>query len=245
MTELSIIIPAYDEARKIAADVDAAGMFLADNNIDGEIIVVDDGSTDGTGDAALQGMLQFRIPLTVITLQHHTGKGAAVRAGVMKSEGTYVMFADAGLTVPYTDALRGLDLLKRGSYQIAHGSRWLPESRIEKPQDPWRQQLSRIVRWILLRALSLPKDLTDTQCGFKMYQGDIARALFSRCTTEHFLFDVEVLAMALNQGYRVTEFPVSWSCDRDSRLNVRSHAIQVITDLLALRRLSRRFPTRN
>ncbi|MBK7259682.1 MAG: glycosyltransferase [Ignavibacteriae bacterium] len=77
--ELSIIIPAYDEARKIAADVDAAGIFLADNNIAGEIIVVDDGSTDGTGDAAPAGMLQFRIPLTVITLQHHAGKGAAVR----------------------------------------------------------------------------------------------------------------------------------------------------------------------
>ncbi|MBK7259310.1 MAG: glycosyltransferase [Ignavibacteriae bacterium] len=245
MMELSIIIPAFDEARKIAADVDAAGMFLADNNIDGEIIVVDDGSTDGTGDAALRGMLQFRIPLTVITLQHHAGKGAAVRAGIMKSEGAYVMFADAGLTVPYTDALRGLALLKSGRYQLAHGSRWLPESRIEKPQDPWRQKLSRIVRWILLRTLSLPKELTDTQCGFKMYQGDVARALFSRCTTEHFLFDVEVLVLALQQGYRMTEFPVSWSCDSDSRLKARSHAMQVITDLLAIRRLSRRFPTRS
>lgn len=243
--ELSIIIPAYDEARKIAADVDAAGIFLADNGIDGEIIVVDDGSTDGTGDAALRGMLQFRIPLTVITLQHHAGKGAAVRAGIMKSEGTYVMFADAGLTVPYADALRGLALIRSGRCELAHGSRWLPESRIEKPQDPWRQTLSRMVRWLLRRALSLPKHLTDTQCGFKVYKGDVARALFSRCTTEHFLFDAEVLVMALQQGYRVMEFPVSWSCDRDSRLNVRSHAMQVITDLLAIRRVSRRFPTRN
>ena len=243
--ELSIIIPAYDEARKIAADVDAAGIFLADNNIAGEIIVVDDGSTDGTGDAALQGMLQFRIPLTVITLQHHAGKGAAVRAGIMKSEGMYVMFADAGLTVPYADALRGLALIRSGQCELAHGSRWLPESRIEKAQDPWRQTLSRMVRWLLRRALSLPENLTDTQCGFKVYKGDVARSLFSRCTTEHFLFDVEVLVMALIQGHRVTEFPVSWSCDRDSRLNVRTHAMQVLTDLLAIRRVSRRFPTRN
>ncbi len=244
MTELSIIIPAYDEARKIARDVDAAGAFLADHGIDGEIIVVDDGSTDGTGDAALRGTLQFRVALTVITLQHHAGKGAAVRAGVMKSEGTYVMFADAGLTVPYTDALRGLAFIKSGQYQLAHGSRWLPESTIEKPQNPWRQTLSRMVRWLLRRTLSLPAGLTDTQCGFKVYNGDVARALFSRCTTEHFLFDVEVLVMALKQGYRIAEFPVSWSCDRDSRLNVRSHALQVIRDLLAIRRLHRRFPTR-
>jgi hypothetical protein len=189
--------------------------------------------------------VQFRIPLTVITLQHHAGKGAAVRAGILRSEGKYVMFADAGLTVPYTDALRGLALLKSGAYQLAHGSRWLPESRIERPQDPWRQTLSRVVRWILLRTLSLPEHLTDTQCGFKMYHGDVARSLFSRCTTEHFLFDAEVLVLALQQGYRVAEFPVSWSCDRDSRLKVRSHAMEVFTDLLALRRLSRRFPTRS
>ena len=243
--ELSIIIPAYDEARKIAADVDAAGVFLADNAIDGEIIVVDDGSTDGTGDAALRGMPQFRIPLTVITLQHHAGKGAAVRAGIMKSEGTYVMFADAGLTVPYADALRGLALVKSGQCELAHGSRWLPESRIERPQDPWRQTLSRMVRWVLRRALSLPAHLTDTQCGFKVYNGDVARSLFARCTTEHFLFDVEVLVMALARGYRVAEFPVSWRCDRDSRLNVRSHAVQVLSDLLAIRRLHRRVPSRS
>jgi dolichyl-phosphate beta-glucosyltransferase len=243
--ELSIIIPAYDEARKIARDVEEAGLFLYDNTIDGEIIVVDDGSMDGTGDAAVRATLMPRIPLTVITLQHHAGKGAAVRAGIMKSIGTYVMFADAGRTVPYADALRGLALIRSGACDLAHGSRWLPESVIGKPQDPWRQTLSRMVRWLLRRVLSLPKNLTDTQCGFKVYKGDVARALFSRCTTDHFLFDVEVLVMALKQGYRVGEFPVSWSCDRDSRLNVRSHALQVLSDLLAIRRLDRRFPTRS
>jgi dolichyl-phosphate beta-glucosyltransferase len=243
--ELSIIIPAYDEARKIGRDVEEAGLFLYDNNLEGEIIVADDGSTDGTGDAAVRAALMPGIPLTVISLQHHTGKGAAVRAGVMKSEGAYVMFADAGLTVPFTDVLGGLALLKSGRYQLAHGSRWLPESRIGRAQDPWRRTLSRMVRWILLRALHLPHNLTDTQCGFKVYQGDVARTLFSRCTTEHFLFDVEVLVMAIKHGYRVAEFPVSWSCDRDSRLKVRSHAMEVIADLLAIRRLNRRFPTRS
>ncbi|MBK7259681.1 MAG: hypothetical protein IPI01_18150 [Ignavibacteriae bacterium] len=118
----------------------------------------------------------------------------------MKSEGMFVMFADAGLTVPYADALRGLALIRSGQCELAHGSRWLPESRIEKAQDPWRQTLSRMVRWLLRRALSLPENLTDTQCGFKVYKGDVALSLFSRCTTEHFLFDVEVLVMALIQG---------------------------------------------
>lgn len=243
--DLSIIIPAYDEARKIGADVEEAGLFLYDNDLEGEIIVVDDGSTDGTGDAAVRATLMPGIPLTVITLQHHAGKGAAVRAGIMKSEGTYVMFADSGLTVPFADVLSGLALLRTGRYQLAHGSRWLPESRIDKPQDPWRRTLSRLVRWILLRTLHLPRGLTDTQCGFKVYAGDVARTLFSRCTTEHFLFDVEVLVMAMKHGYRVAEFPVSWSCDKDSRLNVRSHAMEVINDLLAIRRLDRRFPIRN
>ena len=243
--ELSIIIPAYDEARKIARDVEAAGAFLYAQGIDGEIIVADDGSTDGTGDVALRTKVPPGIALSVITLKHHTGKGAAVRAGVARSGGTYVMFADAGLTVPYADALRGLALVKGGRYELAHGSRWLPESIIRKPQDTWRRSLSRMVWWMLRRALTLPNNLTDTQCGFKVYHGDAARALFSRCTTGHFLVDVEVLVLALKQGYRVAEFPVSWNCDRDSRLSVRSHALQVISDLLAIRRLDRRFPTRS
>lgn len=243
--ELSIIIPAYNEVRKIARDVEAAGAFLADNAIEGEIIVADDGSTDGTGDCALRAPLQLGVAVTVVTLRPHAGKGAAVRAGVLRSEGNYVMFADAGLTVPYGNALHGLALLKSGRCQLAHGSRWLPESRIERPQDPWRQTLSRIVRWLLRRTLSVPRDLTDTQCGFKVYEGNAARELFARCTTQHFLFDVEVLVMALKKGYRVMEFPVSWSCDRDSRLKARTHAVQVIRDLLAIRRLMRRFPNRS
>lgn len=245
LMELSIIIPAFDEAHKIAADVGAAGAFLADNHIEGEIIVVDDGSTDGTGDAALHGILQFRIPLTVITLQHNAGKVAAVRAGVMRSEGTYVMFADAGLTVPYEDALRGLALLRSGRCQLAHGSRWMPASRIIRPQDPWRKTISRSMRWLLRHALRLPPHLTDTQCGFKVYAGDVARALFAQCATDRFLFDVEVLVRALQSGHRVGEFPVSWTCDRDSRLNVRNNAADVLRDLLAIRRIRKRSPIRN
>jgi dolichyl-phosphate beta-glucosyltransferase len=241
--ELSIIIPAYDEARKIRGDVEAAGVFLQAHTLSGEIIVVDDGSTDGTAEVAGRAILPTGIPLTVISHDVQTGKGAAVRTGVLRSRGTYVMFADAGLTVPYDNALTGLSLLRAGTCALAHGSRWMSGSRIRRPQDPWRQWISRIVRVLILQLLRLPRHLTDTQCGFKVYAGDIARALFAHCRTDHFLFDVEVLVRALQQGYRVEEFPVDWSCDRDSRLSIRRHAREVITDLLVIRRLSRRTPS--
>ena len=205
---------------------------------------MDDGSTDGTAEVAGRAIIPTGIPLTVISHPVHTGKGAAVRTGVLRSRGTYVMFADAGLTVPFGNALAGISLLTSGTCELAHGSRWLPGSRIRRPQDPWRQWISRFVRSLILRVLRLPRDLTDTQCGFKVYTGDVARALFAACTTDHFLFDVEVLVRALKQGYRVAEFPVDWSCDRDSRLSIRRHAREVIADLLVIRRLTRRTPNR-
>jgi dolichyl-phosphate beta-glucosyltransferase len=242
--ELSIIIPAFDEARKIGRDVEAAGAFLHAHGLSGEVIVVDDGSVDGTSEVAGRAIIPTGIPLAVVSHAVHTGKGAAVRTGVLRSRGTYVMFADAGLTVPYENIIAGLSLLRAGACELAHGSRWLPGSRIRKPQDPWRQWISRLIRMMILRVLHLPGNLTDTQCGFKVYAGDTARALFADCTTDHFLFDVEVLVRALQHGFHVAEFPVDWSCDRDSRLSIRRHAREVVADLLVIRRLSRRTPTR-
>jgi dolichyl-phosphate beta-glucosyltransferase len=242
--ELSIIIPAFDEARKIGRDVEAAGAFLHSHGLSGEIIVVDDGSVDGTAELAGRAILPPAVPLAVVSLPLHTGKGAAVRTGVLRSRGSYVMFADAGLTVPYENVLAGLSLLRTGSCELAHGSRWLPGSRIRKPQDPGRQWISHLIRFMILRVLHLPRNLTDTQCGFKVYDGNIARPLFAVGTTSHFLFDVEILVRALQHGFRVAEFPVDWSCDRDSRLSVRRHACEVIADLLVIRRLSRRTPNR-
>ncbi len=119
--------------------------------------------------------------------------------------------------MPYKNALRGLDMLKSGACDLAHGSRKLPESRIERPQSWYRRILSRVFRWVIIRALKIPAGLTDTQCGFRMYRGDVARALYGACITDGFMFDLEIIMRASRANHRIREFPIEWTSDRDSR----------------------------
>jgi dolichyl-phosphate beta-glucosyltransferase len=148
------------------------------------------------------------------------------------------MFADCGMTVPYDNALRGLHLLQEGSCDLAHGSRELPESVIVRAKDPDRQVLSSLFRRLVIRWLHIPERLTDTQCGFKIYRGDVARRLYASCETEGFLFDIEIILRALNEGLTIREFPVEWSCDRDSRLGLRRNAGEILRDLIRLKRMA-------
>jgi dolichyl-phosphate beta-glucosyltransferase len=233
---LSIVIPAFDERRKIARDVETATRFLEDHGLSGEVIVVDDGSSDGTAQAALQSSDLAGAQVKVITGNPHRGKGFAVRTGVLSSSGDFVMFADCGVTVPFENALRGLRLLREGTCHLAHGSRRLPVSTIWRDQDWDRKLISRLFHYITMRAMHLPRNLTDTQCGFKMYVGSVARELYKECFTNGFLFDIEIIMRAQGKGLRVLEFPVEWTCDRDSRISVAASSVQVINELLTLRR---------
>ncbi|MHC4625275.1 MAG: glycosyltransferase, partial [Planctomycetota bacterium] len=178
--DLSIVIPAFEESEKIGRDIEAASEFLAGNNLVGEIIVVDDGSTDGTGEAAQKagGKLPERVSLKVIGYEQHRGKGYAVRAGMKETSGEYVMFADSGCCVPYGNVLLGLEMLKNGDCDIAHGSRKLLESDIQQEQPWYRRITARLFKWLLNKMLTMPPGITDSQCGFKVYRGDVARKLY-------------------------------------------------------------------
>jgi len=240
MPGLTIVIPTYEEERKIARDVREAAAFLSSRALPGEIIVADDGSSDGTVRAAREAPPPEGIRYTVIPAAKHRGKGAAVRSGILASRGEYVMFADSGMTVPYDNALKGLRLLQEGSCDLAHGSRELPGSVIVRDKDPDRKLLSALFRKITFSWLRIPGELTDTQCGFKLYRGDVARRLYASCETDGFLFDVEIILRALNEGLRIREFPIEWSCDRDSRLGLRRNAGEILRDLIRLKRLGLR-----
>lgn len=234
--DLSIVIPAYKEAHKIARDVRAAAEFLLRNNLSGEIIIADDGSPDGTSAAAATTPLPDGIQRRVLSLEHR-GKGHAVRAGIVATRGDYVMFADSGVCVPFEDALSALELLRSGQCDIANGSRKMHTSIINRSQSLYRRTLSRFFRWVVLHALHLPRELTDTQCGFKLYRGDVARKLYADCTIDGFMFDLEVLIRARQRGYRFAEFPVHWTCDPDSRLRPSRILGRSLSELLALRRI--------
>jgi dolichyl-phosphate beta-glucosyltransferase len=235
---LSIIIPARDEASKIRRDVEAAAAFLARNFASGEIIVADDGSRDDTRGEAGAAAIPPGVEIIVRRNESPRGKGFAVRGGVLASSGDYVMFADAGLTVPFENALRGVRLIREGC-ALAHGSRWLSGSVIRKRQDWDRRAASRLFRWVSSLLVELPPSLTDTQCGFKVYEGATARQLFRESAIDGFMFDIELIVLAVLHGKSIAEFPVEWTCDRDSRLNIILSGRQVFRDLLRIRRLAR------
>ena len=235
---LSIVIPAFEESEKIAGDIEAASQFLAANDFTGEIIVIDDGSTDATAETAQNAgqNLPPTISLQVISLGEHRGKGCAVRTGILKSSGKYVMFADSGCCVPYGNALLGLELLTAGNCHIAHGSRRLIESDIQRDQ-PWHRRVcAKLFKRIMNTMLSIPKGLSDTQCGFKLYQGDVARKLYSKAVCDGFMFDVEIILLAVKYHFRIEEFAIEWVCDLDSRLSITRTPWPVLAELWRIKR---------
>ena len=236
MPELSIIIPAYNEQHKIQKDIYAADKYLSDNKIEGEIIVVDDGSSDDTSEAARKTAQDVYSECRVITLEHNTGKGCAVRSGIIDSKGDYAAFADCGCCVPYEEINIGLDLIRNGNCQIAHGSRKLSGCHINRPQTIYRKICSQIFHWFLIHDIKKLAKLTDTQCGFKVYRGDVAREIYGQSKIDSFMFDIETILIALVNGYSICEFPINWTCDPDSRLKPSHEIYKIIKDLIWLKK---------
>jgi len=238
--DISIIIPALNERGKIASDIKAAAEFCINNELAAEIIVVDDGSTDGTAATAekTRSTLPPSVSLRLIRHQRRLGKGYAVRSGITRSTGRYVMFADSGRCVPYGEAVKGLTMLREGLCEIAHGSRKMDQSRIVRGQGRYRRICGGIFRWFVAFYLKVPRRLTDTQCGFKIYEGDIGRKLYADCTSLGFAFDIEIILRAVRAGYRIREFPIEWTCDRDSRLRPARSLWNVLSELLRIKRIA-------
>jgi len=224
-TDLSIIIPVYNESRKIAMDIQEAGAFLHRHGISGEIIVSDDGSSDGTAVAAESCRVEPPAKLRVLRRGKHAGKGNAVRAGMIESCGEIILFIDSGSCIPYEQINRGLDLIRSGACDIAHASRRLAGSRILRRQRFPRRLASWLFHRLAVSFFRVPADLTDTQAGLKIYRGDIGRKLYGECRMAGFLFDLDIILRAVHSGCSIREFPVDWTVDPDSRLSlIRSSA---------------------
>jgi dolichyl-phosphate beta-glucosyltransferase len=237
--DLSIVIPAYNERPKIRSDILDAADFLRAQNLAGEILVADDGSSDGTGEQARATAVPAPVTLHVIPCAEHKGKGYAVRAGVIASSGRIVLCADSGGCVAYSAALPAMGWIQDKTCQIAIGSRKLPDSRILRGQ-PWHRRISsRAIRLVLVRAFPELRDLSDTQCGFKLYSGPLARELFAESIIDGFLFDVEILVRAIRKGYAIRQFPIEWTCDPDSRLSAGRSIGPVLADLARIRKAVR------
>jgi dolichyl-phosphate beta-glucosyltransferase len=233
--DISIVIPALNEATKIRFDAEAAVSFIKDTGLSGEVIIVDDGSTDGTSEAARKADIPSSVNLSVIRLEKNSGKGYAVKTGIEKTGGNVVLFADSGTCIPYANALEQMGRIRAGELDIAIASRRLKETRILRDRGLKRRLLSWLFRQAAIIITGLPGRITDSQCGFKLYKGKIARELFSECQTRGFLFELEILLRALQRGYRIEEFPVEWTCDLDTRLRPRRIALSVLKEMFRVR----------
>jgi dolichyl-phosphate beta-glucosyltransferase len=238
--DLSIIIPALNEAYKIGGDIAAAAAFLKENGFQGEVIVVDDGSTDGTEAAAKLVAVSPPVEKTVLRLEKNSGKGAAVRTGVLKSRGEVVLYADSGSCIPYANALPVIKRIRAGGLHIGLASRRLEETVIQRGQPLRRRLISRLFHWAAVHVAGLPRWVTDSQCGFKVYEGKHACELFAGLGTPGFLFELEIIIKAVRAGLKVEEFPVEWTCDLDTRLKPAAQARGIFRELLHVRRLARR-----
>ncbi|NDD29113.1 MAG: glycosyltransferase [Proteobacteria bacterium] len=232
--DLSVVIPAFQEGRKIGRDIRAADAFLRARGLRGEIIVVDDGSADDTAERARH--LQDEVAnLFVMSYSPNRGKGYAVRRGVERARGDIVMFADAGLCVPYDAALQGLALLWLDMCDVAHGSR-RARGGARRAQPLLQRVGSQIHRWLVHLIMGVPLRISDTQCGFKLYKREVARRLYGEVITDGFMFDVEAIMRALQHNLRILEFPVPFSNDTDTRFHPLWGTVRNITELARIRR---------
>jgi dolichyl-phosphate beta-glucosyltransferase len=237
--DLSVVIPVFNEARKIRRDIMAASRFLSGQGMTGEIIVVDDGSGDRTAQIARETVVDEGVLLRITGYKEHQGKGKAVRTGIMAAGSDVIMFIDSGSCVPFENINRGLALLKSGTCELAHGSRFLTESLITRPRKPHRVMVSYLFRRYVRLISRVNGDLTDTQCGLKIYPGDIAHELYAACSADGFLFDIEVILRARLKGYRIREFPIEWTSDPDSRLSLCRTFLNILPEMRGIRKALR------
>jgi len=238
--EISIIIPAFNEAMRLPATLDRVERFLVTAGLSAEVIVVDDGSRDATAEVVRQRAAGWP-ELKLVMAARNGGKGAAVRLGMAAARGRYRIFSDADLSVPIDDLEKILRPLRAGA-GVAIASRGLKDSQVELHQPWYRETMgkifNRLVRIFVLGGLH------DTQCGFKAFTAEVADRVFPALQTRGFGFDVEVLYRARHAGYRIVEVGTRWINSPQSRVHPIRHSTMMFLELLAIPGRVRKHPTK-
>ena len=229
---MSIVIPAYNEEKRIAGSLLETCAYMNDFGMEYEIIVVDDGSSDGTGrtvDHIAKDVRNVRL----VRYEKNRGKGHALRTGVLVTKGDFVLVMDADLSTPMDELRKLMPYLSDSGFDIAIGSRALALSDIIKKQPWWRRGMGKTFNKIV-KALVIG-GFSDTQCGFKLFKGEIARSLFGEAKIDRFAYDVEILALARKKGYGIQEVPVRWINSPESRVDPVKDSLQMLADLVRIR----------
>jgi len=233
---MSVVIPAYNEERRLPRGLHSVLDYLVSRDLASEIIVVDDGSTDRTFSLAREfgetvAKRTDKVLYRVVSNAANVGKGFSVARGLELALGERVLFTDADLSAPIGQADKLASWLDRG-YDVAIGSRRLPDSEVD-PQPFYRRLMGLLFG--LLTSLIVIRGYRDTQCGFKMYKGKAAKAIASRQVMSGFVFDVEQLFLARRLGLKVVEVPVSWADDRETKVRVLRDPLKMGIGLFKIR----------
>jgi dolichyl-phosphate beta-glucosyltransferase len=219
--QLSIVIPAYNEAVRLPPSLERIVRHLDERAVDYELLVVDDGSTDGTAAAAEAVLAPLGPRARVLRNPENLGKGASVRRGMLAARGARVLFSDADLSAPIEELAKLERAIDEGA-GVAIGSRALDRALIEQRQPFTRDLMGRLFNFVV--QLFAVRGIRDTQCGFKLFAGDVVGPIFARTRIDRFGFDVEVLALAQRLGVPVAEVPVRWRNSEGSRVTLMQGA---------------------
>jgi len=231
---LSVIVPAYNEEKRIGPSLDAITGYLKKQSYSWEVIVADDGSQDTTIQVSEQKMKGF--PHKILKAAANGGKGSAVKRGMLAAEGTYRLFTDADLSTPIEETARVLRELDSG-FDVVIGSRALSDSNVVVHQNFIRESMGRVFNGCA-RLLAF-RGIHDSQCGFKAFTAQAAIDLFTLQKLPGFSFDVEIVFLAQRRDYRLLEIPVTWHNSEQSRVRLLRDPLLMFWDLLKIRWIHR------
>jgi len=228
--DLSIIIPSYNEESRLPVTLERIAEYLADSGLKAEVVVVDDGSKDGT--AAVAEYFRIKLPtLRVISNGVNRGKGYSVRHGMQEARGRIALFTDADLSAPIEEAGKLIEALE--TFDVAIGSRAMDRRLISVHESRFREFAGIIFNKIVRIILWLP--FVDTQCGFKAFRRERCGVIFEQQRIERFGFDPELLYLARHHGLRAVEIPVRWGHSPATKVSMLRDSIQMFIDVFTIR----------
>lgn len=228
---ISLIIPAFNEEQRIGKSLEQIFRFCNAQTLPFEVIIVDDGSSDGTV-PFIRRRFGDHSQLKIVQQPGRRGKGAAVQQGMLQARGDYVFFSDADLSVPI-ETLSAFLVELQSRCDIAIGSRRAPGARIEVHQPLFRETMGRV--FTSLSNFLLGTRYFDVTCGFKGFKREVARDLFTRQRLHNWSFDSEILFIARLRGYQVAEIPVSWRNEQGTKVRMWKDAVVSFVGLLQIR----------
>ena len=230
-TQLSIVVPCYNEEQRLPRTIEQIERYLGGKGLSYELILVDDGSSDGTRkimDAAAERNRSVRLE----ALPHNRGKGRALAEGVAAARGAEILVTDADLSTPIEELDKLRAELRKGA-GVAIASRALRGSRVEVSQPIYRVLMGKAFN-LLVQAVLLP-GIWDTQCGFKLFRADVAHEVFAELTTDGFGYDPEVLYRAKKRGLKIAEVPVVWRNSAPTKVSPIKSSLDMFRHVLRIR----------